>query len=115
MDQTYETRRRSGKNGSSEPRKSRRRAVEGHAPETQSRTEKNMSKKKAAKSEKPQGPSVARESEYEGHPVIGLYKYADDKYPLSFGAVKAGLILAHVEDIRAFVAKHSKQEANAAA
>jgi hypothetical protein len=59
---------------------------------------------------------VAREGEYEGHPVIALHKYPEDKYPLRFGTVKAGLILAHFPDIQAFFAKHSdKQGATAAA
>ena len=112
MDQTYETRQRSGKNVSSDAKGSDL----SQAPETNSRMEKNMSKKKAAQSQKPQGQSVAREGDYEGHPVIALHKYPEDKYPLRFGTVKAGLIIAHFPDIQAFFGKHSaKQEANAAA
>jgi len=117
MDQTYETRRRSGKHGSSDAKGSKLRP----APETKSRTEKNMSKKAAAKSQKPQEQkpqvtSVARVSEYEGHPVIALHKYPEDKHPLMFGTVKAGLILAHYPDIKAFFAMTGeKQEATAAA
>lgn len=116
MDQTYETRRRSGKHGSSDAK------VSGpdQAPETDSRKEKNMRKKKDASTQKPQTPapvqSVAKESEYKGHPVLALHRHAQDKSPLMFGTVKAGLILAHFPDIQAFFGKHGqKQEATAAA
>ena len=72
-----------------------------------------MSKKNAAPTQKPQ--SVVREDLFKGKPVLTLARSADDKYPVRFGLAKAGLILEHVEDIKAFQAKHSKQEASAAA
>ncbi len=72
--------------------------------------EKTMSKKNEAKKD-----SQAREEEFKGKPVLGLYRSADDTYPLKFGLSKAGLILAHVEEIKAFQAKHSGKEASATA
>ncbi len=72
--------------------------------------EKTMTKKNEAKKD-----SQAREEEFKGKPVLGLYRSADDKYPLKFGLSKAGLILAHVEEIKAFQAKHEKKEVPAAA
>ncbi len=69
-----------------------------------------MTKKNEAKKE-----SQAREGEFKGKPVLGLYRNEGDKYPFQFGVAKAGLILAHVEEIKAFQAKHGKQEATAAA
>ena len=68
-----------------------------------------MTKKNEAKKE-----SQARQEEFKGKPVLGLYRSAYDKYPLRFGLVKAGLILAHVEEIKAFLAGHKEQAAPAA-
>ena len=39
--------------------------------------------------------------EFKGKPTITLG--AETKYPFSFGAAKARMILDHIEDIRAFV------------
>lgn len=79
-----------------------------------------MSKKKDASTQKPQtnapAQSIAKEGEYKGHPVLALHRHPEDKSPLMFGTVKAGLILAHFPDIQAFFGKHNaKQEATAAA
>ena len=108
MAQTYETRRRSGKHESSDAKAS----GPGQAPKTKSRMEKNMSKKNVAPTQKQ---SQSRESEFKGKPVLGLYRSEGDTYPVRFGLGKAALILAHVEDIKAFQDKHSKQHAPAAA
>ena len=51
--------------------------------------------------------SEASESEYKGNPMIVLKSTAEDKFPFQFGIKKAKLIVAHVEDIRRFVEKHS--------
>ena len=67
------------------------------------------------KNEKATKQSLAREEEFKGKPVLGLYRSEGDKYALKFGLAKAGLILAHVEDIKAFLAKHPKQAAPVAA
>jgi len=68
-----------------------------------------------SKNEKPQKESRAREAEFKGKPVLGLYRREGDKYPFQFGTAKASLILAHVEEIKAFCAKHEKQEVPATA
>ena len=62
------------------------------------------------KNEKAKKESQARESEFKGKPVLGLFRNEGDKYPMQFGLTKAGLILAHVEEIKAFHAKHYKTE-----
>lgn len=54
---------------------------------------------------------LARETEFKGKPVLALLRNEGDKYPLKFGLAKAGLILAHVEAIRAFQAKHAEKAA----
>jgi len=68
-----------------------------------------------SKNEKVKKDSQARESEFKGKPVLGLYRNEGDKYPFQFGVAKAGLILAHVEEIKAFLAKNPKQAAPVAA
>jgi len=50
----------------------------------------------------------ASESEFKGNPMIVLCQGPDDKFPFQFGLKKAKLILDHLEDIKRFVAKHSK-------
>jgi hypothetical protein len=83
--------------------------------------ENEMSKKNAAPKSQPttvppQTQSQAKEGEYKGHPVLALHRHSEDKSPLMFGTVKAGLILAHFPDIQAFFGKHNaNQEATAAA
>lgn len=51
--------------------------------------------------------SSVTESQFKGKPVLALHRHAADKRPLRFGLVKAGLILSHVEEVEAFVAKHA--------
>jgi hypothetical protein len=50
----------------------------------------------------------AEESEFKGNPMLVLSQGPDDRFPFRFGLKKAKLILDHVEEIRAFVEKHSK-------
>jgi len=52
--------------------------------------------------------SKAVEGEYKGSKTIQLHESdsATDQYPFGFGVRKAKLILAHIEDIRAFVKKN---------
>ena len=45
-------------------------------------------------------------SEYKGRPVITLNP--GERYPFTFGLMKAKLILEHLEDIRNFVKEHEK-------
>lgn len=55
--------------------------------------------------------TVAKESEYNGKPLLGLLKDVDDPLGFKFGLKKASLILDHIKDIEAFVAKHEKSHA----
>lgn len=48
------------------------------------------------------------EAEFKGNPMIVLTQGPEDKFPFQFGLKKAKLILEHLEDIKRFVAKHSK-------
>ena len=57
------------------------------------------------------GKSEAREGEFKGKPVLSLHRHAQDARPVRFGLVKAGLILRHVDDIRAFLTKHARAAA----
>jgi hypothetical protein len=50
----------------------------------------------------------AGESEYKGNPMLVLTQGPEDRFPFQFGLKKAKLILEHLEDIKAFVTKHSK-------
>jgi len=52
--------------------------------------------------------SEVSESEYKGNPMIVIKSSPEDKFPFQFGVKKAKLVLAHIEDIRQFVAKHDK-------
>ena len=49
---------------------------------------------------------VAREDEFKGHPTIILKESEDSQYGFTFGLSKAKLILAHIEEIQAFVDKN---------
>ncbi len=55
--------------------------------------------------------TVAKESEYNGRPLMGLYRDENDPLGFRFGLKKAHMILAHIKDIEAFVAKHEKETA----
>jgi hypothetical protein len=46
---------------------------------------------------------MIKRGEYQGKPVISLIKMENDKYPFTFGAAKAKLILANLEEIQKFV------------
>ena len=52
---------------------------------------------------------IIEEKEYKGNPVIALKRNEDDQYPFSFGLAKARLIIAAIDDIRAFVAKYERK------
>ena len=47
--------------------------------------------------------------DYQGKPSITLKWRADSQYPFSFGVTKAQLILACIDEIKAFVAAHPDQ------
>ena len=46
--------------------------------------------------------------EYKGRPVITLLRSEDDMFPFSFGIQKAKMIIAAIEDIKAFIAKYDE-------
>ncbi len=51
----------------------------------------------------------AKESEFKGNPMIVLSQDEDDKFPFQFGLKKAKLIVEYIEEIKAFVKKHSDE------
>ena len=52
--------------------------------------------------------STVIEMDYKGNPMLVLQQSAEDKFPFQFGIRKARLVLAHLDDIRAFVMKYQK-------
>ena len=54
--------------------------------------------------------SEVSESEYKGNPMMVIKNNAEDKFPFQFGLKKAKLVIAHIEDIRKFIAKHDQPE-----
>lgn len=50
----------------------------------------------------------ATEGSFNGHPVIKLYRDAEDKFPFTMGVRKVELVLKHLEAIKAFAAKHAE-------
>ncbi len=57
--------------------------------------------------------TLARESEFNGKPMLGLYRDEMDQFGLKFGLKKAKLIMEHIEAIRAFIDKYDKIPAQA--
>ncbi len=57
--------------------------------------------------EKSDNKSSVEIGEYKGRPIITLNP--GDRFPFSFGVNKAKMILAHLDEIRAFVEKYEKQ------
>ena len=51
---------------------------------------------------------MVERSEYNGKPIIVLRRDENDKFPFSFGLVKARLILENIEEIKKFVEKNDK-------
>lgn len=54
---------------------------------------------------------MTERTEYKGRPILVLKNKEDDKYPFSFGAGKAKLILANIKDIEQFVKEQEKTQA----
>ena len=52
--------------------------------------------------------SVLEFSEYKDHPVVILKRNQDDRYPWTFGCLKAKMFLEHLDEIRKFVAQNDK-------
>ncbi len=57
--------------------------------------------------------SEVRESEYNGKPLLGLFRDKDDIFGFKFGVQKARRILDHIDEIRTFVEKHTRTEGHA--
>jgi hypothetical protein len=71
----------------------------------------NTMTSKTSSAAKPSSPKLCPpiRGEYNGRPTITLRRSEDDKYPFSFGAAKARLIIAHIEDIKKFAAEQPAQ------
>ena len=54
---------------------------------------------------------IAERSEFKGKPMLVLKRSEDEKFPFSFGMVKAKMILEHLEEIKKFVAENDKAAA----
>ena len=54
---------------------------------------------------------IAERSEFKGKPMLVLKRSEDEKFPFSFGMVKAQMILDHIEEIKKFVAENNKTAA----
>jgi hypothetical protein len=52
---------------------------------------------------------MVERSEYNGKPILILRRSEEDKFPFSFGLVKAKMILENVEEIKKFVADNSDE------
>jgi len=53
--------------------------------------------------------AIAEPGEFQGKPSLTLKWRADSAYPFSFGVTKARLILACLDQIKAFVAAHPQE------
>ena len=49
------------------------------------------------------------ETEYKGHPLLVLPDPDAPEYPVQLGVKKLRVVLAHIERVQAFVAKHEPQ------
>ena len=47
-------------------------------------------------------------TEFKGKPVLVIKRNEEDKYPFSFGLMKAKLIVDNIEEIKKFVEENSK-------
>ncbi len=54
---------------------------------------------------------LIEQSEFKGNPMLVLKNDENDRFPFSFGLSKARKILEAYEEIKEFVAKHSKDQA----
>lgn len=53
----------------------------------------------------------AERTEYKGRPMITLKRDDDDKYPFSFGVVKAKLLLANLDAVENFIKEVDAEDA----
>lgn len=54
---------------------------------------------------------IAERSEFKGKPTLVLKRSEDEKFPFSFGVIKAKMILENLEEIKKFVAENDKAAA----
>jgi len=52
---------------------------------------------------------MIEQGEFRGHKIIILKRDKDDKYPFQFGAGKAKLIVAHMEEIKKFAEENESK------
>jgi len=48
---------------------------------------------------------MIKRSEYQGKPVLQLFRSEEDRFPFSFGQAKAKLIVDNLEEIKKFAAE----------
>ena len=51
---------------------------------------------------------MVERSEFKGKPVLIIRRNEDDKYPFTFGMMKAKMILENIEEIKRFVEDNDK-------
>ncbi|MFC1510916.1 hypothetical protein ACFL5U_00815 [Candidatus Margulisiibacteriota bacterium] len=51
---------------------------------------------------------VAERGEFKGRPMLILKRGEEEKFPFSFGMMKAKMILENLEEIKKFVAENEK-------
>jgi len=56
--------------------------------------------------------TIVERSEFKGKPTLVLKRNEDDKYPFSFGMMKAKLIVENIEEIKKFVQENSQPGGN---
>ena len=52
---------------------------------------------------------MVERSDYNGKPIIILRRSEEDKFPFSFGLVKAKMIIENLEEIKKFVAENTHE------
>ena len=53
---------------------------------------------------------MVERTEFKGKPVMVIKRDENDKYPFSFGMMKAKMILENIDEIKRFVADNTKEE-----
>ena len=51
---------------------------------------------------------MIEKSEFKGKPILILKREEDEKFPFSFGLMKARLILDNIDEIKKFVEENNK-------
>ncbi len=53
---------------------------------------------------------MVERTEFKGKPVMVIKRDENDKYPFSFGMMKAKMILENIDEIKRFVEDNTKEE-----